>query len=163
MSTRCQVSVHEMSAGGGEDDRVTLYHHTDGYPEYMVPLIVSAWRKAIEEKGSEWRAGRAGKAASFLCYVDPGTMEPEAGHELHGDIEFYYRVRLTGSKAVGKPAPRWSVEVLVPDGSVNWTDWKRTPTEADIRTLLPATDAEDLEAQTEAQLVAIRDSKYADR
>ena len=37
MSTRCQVKV-----GDGEES-VTLYHHTDGYPEYMVPTIWKAF------------------------------------------------------------------------------------------------------------------------
>lgn len=89
MSTRCQVRV--MNADGkdtGED--VTLYHHTDGYPEYMLPKMAEAWEEFSTDE--RWMLGRPGKVASFLCAVDPRAFEPEAGHELHGDIEYYYKL-----------------------------------------------------------------------
>jgi hypothetical protein len=108
MSTRCQVQV--IQDGLEWEEKVTLYHHTDGYPENMIPLIHEAFTKA-----SGWEGGRAGKAASYLCAADPGTMEPEAGHELHGDIEYLYHVYCTNSKngSLAESA-RWEVEIYKP-------------------------------------------------
>ena len=86
MSTRCQVQVIE---GDQPWEKLTLYHHCDGYPSNMLPLI----QKAYTMIGSGWKAGRAGQMASYLCATDPGGFEPEAGHELHGDIEYFYTIR----------------------------------------------------------------------
>ena len=109
MSTRAQVLVIQEELGGWED-KVLLYHHTDGYPEYMLPLLAKARSMA---GGRE--AGGAGKVASFLCAADPGVFEPEAGFALHGDIEYLYRLYVA-NMAGGSMAenPRWEVEVLVP-------------------------------------------------
>jgi len=102
MSTRCQVKV--IQEGMGWEEAVTLYHHTDGYPEYMVPLIYQAmlehirhhdnypWRNKKNDGKLRWEAGRAGKVASRLCATDPEIFEPEVGHDLHGDIEYYYKL-----------------------------------------------------------------------
>ena len=90
MSTRCQVQVIEENLHWNE--KVTLYHHTDGYPEYIVPKIYEAY---CYKDGSQYphfneeRKGRAGKVASLLCWADPMVFEPEEGHELHGDIEYF--------------------------------------------------------------------------
>lgn len=105
MSTRCQVQVIE---GPEARNKVTLYHHYDGYPSKMLPLI----HKAYELSGGEWEAGRAGKMASFLCASDPGQFEPEAGHDLHSaDIAYFYTVKpSTDEKHVGVN-PKWIVTV----------------------------------------------------
>jgi len=98
MSTRCQVKVVAGGfAGGHEDKAITLYHHCDGYPNNMLPLMASAYE-------NDWQHERPGKAAAFLCAVDPGGFEPEEDHELHGDIEWYYVVYVT--------ADLWEVEVF---------------------------------------------------
>lgn len=86
MSTRCQVKVTGTDINNA--DSVTLYHHCDGYPEYMLPTIANGWRDT-------WQAGRIGKAASMVCGADPEGFEIEQGHALHGDIEFYYVVDAT--------------------------------------------------------------------
>jgi hypothetical protein len=106
MSTRCQVRVisEGMYSAGG----VTLYHHCDGYPSGMLPLFAEAFAKF----GKGWEAGREGKVAAFLCAADPGGFEPEAGHDLHGDIEYYYKlfaVNKHGGSTMERP--RWEVEV----------------------------------------------------
>jgi len=95
MSTRCQVKVN------GLDESVTLYHHCDGYPENMIPLI----KQAFDFGNKSWKLTRAGKVASYLCYVDPGQFEPEEGHELHGDIEYYYIIHVGADD--GKPS--WGI------------------------------------------------------
>ena len=112
MSTRCQVVV--IQEGLGWDEKVTLYHHSDGYPSNIIPLI----KKAFEYKGeytNGWEKGRAGKVSSFLCWADPGAFEPEDGHELHGDIEYLYRLFVVNQNmgSIGE-SPRWEVEILVP-------------------------------------------------
>jgi hypothetical protein len=101
MSTRCQVRVY-----GAFNESRTLYHHCDGYPSNMLPLIQRGY--ALSGKG--WEAGRAGKMASFLCAADPGSFEPEDDHGLHGDIEWYYRVYATGETACGT-TPLWHVAI----------------------------------------------------
>jgi len=101
MSTRCQVKIQVHSGHTNDDEKVTLYHHCDGYPTNMLPLIHKAF---VDNGGAEnWKLERAGHAASFLCATDPGGFEPEAGHDLHGDIEWYYVV------TVGKVT--WDVQV----------------------------------------------------
>jgi len=108
MSTRCQIQVVE-----DDDLKITLYRHCDGYPSSIVPYI----QDTFKEHGAHWEAGRAGKVASFLCEQNPGGTEPEEGHALHGDIEFYYRVHLNspdGQHVSSKPT--WDLEIFDGDG-----------------------------------------------
>ncbi len=98
MSTRCQVKVTD-----GED-KITLYHHHDGYPTYMLSKIREAW----EKYGKGWEGGRVGKVAGMLCAVDPIEFEPEDGHSLHGDIEWYYVVNCKSEMHMGAE-PVWQV------------------------------------------------------
>ena len=100
MSTRCQVQVIESQEG--EEYKITLYHHTNGEPSYMIPII----KKAYEMSGKQWESERAGKAASFLCAAEPGVFEPEEGHHLRYDIEYYYRIHLESI---------WQVEIFEPN------------------------------------------------
>ena len=106
MSTRCQVRVNQLNCGW--DQSVTLYHHCDGYPSNMLPLIASSYKP-------DWEHGRAGKVASFLCAVDPGSFEPESGHDLHGDIEWYYVLNVKNNQdgTLGEK-PTWEIEVYRP-------------------------------------------------
>jgi hypothetical protein len=109
MSTRCQVKV--VQEGLEWQEAISLYHHSDGYPDNIIPLL----REAFKLCGQNYQAGRAGKAASFICAVDPGNFEPEDNHQLHGDIEYYYLVHLI-NKHNGTLAevPDWMVEVYEP-------------------------------------------------
>ena len=99
MSTRCQVKVTQK--GLSWESSVMLYHHWDGYPSNMVPLIRKAYEEGMKpvnqrdwESERAWTMGRTGHAAAMLCYVDPRGFEPESGMELHGDIEYLYEVEL---------------------------------------------------------------------
>ncbi len=94
MSTRCQVQVVGV---GINPDKFTLYHHCDGYPTHMLQLIASA-------EGDSWKHARAGKAAAFIIASEPGGFEPEQDHELHGDIEYYYRVTVGNGP--------WTIEIF---------------------------------------------------
>ena len=89
MSTRCQVKVQGTDING--TGAFTLYHHCDGYPEYMLPIIGNAYKDC-------WQAGRFGKAAVMVAAADPSGYELEQGHELHGDIEYYYVVEVYHDK-----------------------------------------------------------------
>ena len=87
---------------------IQLYHHCDGYPTNMLPLMAS-------HKGNGWQAGRAGKLAAYLIATDPGGFEPEPELGLHPDIEYFYRVT-THNKNGGATSeiPRIEVEIYVP-------------------------------------------------
>ena len=110
MSTRCQVQV--IQEGLDWEQKVTLYHHWDGYPESMVQLIANAF-----DSNLGWILGRAGKVASLLCAQDPGGYDLESSNTLHGDIEYLYKLYCT-NKTGGSSAenPGWELEILIP----NW-------------------------------------------
>ena len=118
MSTRCQTKVFQT--GTGWDQAVTLYHHCDGYPSAMLPLFAEAWLKfgtgsvtgnAFPYKRG-WECGRAGHVASYLCATDPDGFEPEEGHGLHGDIEWYYTLECRNASGGSMAeSPEWFVQV----------------------------------------------------
>jgi len=126
MSTRCQVKV----VGEGlpwQAESVTLYHHSDGYPSYMLPLIREGYQQVLKKNKEAkesfgytrdvylWEGGRPGKAAAFLCAADPGGFEPEASHDLHSDIEWYYVVTVVNkSGGASGEKPEWKVDVYRP-------------------------------------------------
>ena len=85
MSTRCQVQIKN------KEDKVTLYHHSDGYPDWMVNVFydASAYRNTIADYAS-FKFTRSGYVAGVLCIVDPLQFELLDYHDLHGDIEYYY-------------------------------------------------------------------------
>jgi hypothetical protein len=136
MSTRCQVKVVGEGLGWEDAEPITLYHHSDGYPSYMLPIIRQGFELAVK-KNTEYsrrygittdhylmETGQPSKAASFLCAADPGNFEPEAGHELHGDIEWYYVLRCINKvKTVNgkqrQDKPEWRVDIYQPP---EWDD-----------------------------------------
>ena len=101
MSTRCQILIKEE---GLRDEQIMLYHHSDGYPEHILPEIKAAYALATKDKTNAWRAGRAGKAASYLCAIDPGVFEPEVGLDLHGDIDYFYELYVCETK--------WEIQII---------------------------------------------------
>jgi hypothetical protein len=104
MSTRTQVQVTD-----GEE-KLTLYHHTDGYPSYMLRIIKEAW----EKYGKGWEGARVGKVASMLCAVDPVVFEPMDSHDLNCDIEYYYVIDCKGELHT-QAKPIWKVKTHVAD------------------------------------------------
>ena len=130
MSTRCQVTV--IQEGLSWQERLTLYHHCDGYPSYMLPVIQQAW----DLSHGGWEAGSAGTAASYLCAADPGQMEPEEGHALHGDIEYFYRLFVSNEQngTIGE-RPVWEVEVL--ETGEGWWGSDGLKTEESLVVLIP--------------------------
>lgn len=76
----------------------------------MVPLIADAY-------APEWKHGRIGKVATFVLAQDPEGYELEQGHELHGDIEWYYILEVKSESHVGA-IPEWFLRVYdVPYGA----------------------------------------------
>ena len=122
MSTRCQVQVIEEPGIWGE--KITLYHHRDGYPANMIPTFQNALKEAREYLNHQYTwfkpshahstLGRAGVVAAFLCRHDPTGFEPEEGHGLHGDIEYYYKLYVMDSSPALAGAAQWEVEVYTP-------------------------------------------------
>jgi len=127
VSTRCQVLV--VSEGLAWKNEVMLYHHWDGYPTNMLPVIKKGKNIALKlskERAERikiepievdtWELGRAGKSASFLCAADPGGFEPESEVALHGDIEWLYIVRCVNQEGghIGDKCD-WEVEVYKTD------------------------------------------------
>jgi len=121
MSTRCQVRIQTEGLSWKEER--WLYHHWDGYPENMIPIINQAREVIFNNFTSKQRDpdtikhyaymnGRAGKVSSFLCTVDPVGFEPEDVGDLHGDIEYLYKLFLVnkGNGSFGSE-PIWEMEV----------------------------------------------------
>jgi hypothetical protein len=109
------------------EDKITLYHHTDGYPENIIPLIFKAYCYGDNPSPDRDRyispnlmKERAGKAGGLLCWSDPAIFEPEQGHRLHGDIEYYYRLYCSESRSENKVI--WEVEIFGTDWSSEYKD-----------------------------------------
>jgi len=136
MSTRCQVRVE-----GGES-KLTLYHHTDGYPSYMLMLIQQAWDKYCRG----WEGSRVSKAASALCAVDPLIFEPLDYHTLHSDIEWFYTINVRDTKYIGT-TPVWKISVYKTS-----SDFEETKSEEE-RTTLVDTVRVDAITNTEAKKI----------
>ena len=124
MSTRCQVRV--KSEGLSWKEERWLYHHWDGYPENMIPIINEAQKVIYNNYIAKQRDpetnksmgdhniymnGRAGKVSSFLCAVDPVGFEPEDDGDLHGDIEYLYKLFLVNKdNGTFGSKPVWEME-----------------------------------------------------
>lgn len=125
MSTRCNVRV-TSSGLGWEEAPQYLYHHCDGYPENILPLIEKAFLVGTDMLKATLELGRAGKVAGLLCAVDPLQFEPDPEANLrgdapyHGDVEYIYHVHLVNKKADG--AIRWFVTVYKPKAGGDFWD-----------------------------------------
>ena len=103
MSTRCQVQVQ----GGQNKDLVVLYHHCDGYPSNILPIIYKAFMSKSRAEHGRWQWARGGKSASIICGADPTGFDIEPGIELHKDIEYFYIVTVSDEHR-----PKWNVKVF---------------------------------------------------
>lgn len=116
MSTRCQTKI--VGTDFEKHEAITLYHHCDGYPSNMVPLLASAY-------APDWEHGRVGKAAAYVIATDPGGFEPESSHALHGDIEWYYVLSISSQGHVAD-VPKWNLTVYdVPYGAQAVSDMRK--------------------------------------
>lgn len=98
MSTRANIYVRDK---GPNFEEVLLYHHSDGYPSTILPLLAKAeaHAKALPSV-AQWKGARAGYASTLVLVASlhsvygegslvPGA-QPDTGLELHGDIEYLY-------------------------------------------------------------------------
>jgi hypothetical protein len=116
MSTRCQVKIVTAGVQSSKNE-FTLYHHCDGYPSAMVPLIAAAY-------APDWKHGRNGKVAAFVIAEDENGYELEQGHALHGNIEWYYILEVKSETHVGA-IPEWFLRVYaVPYGALAMPDMR---------------------------------------
>ena len=128
MSTRCQTKVIEgqKESINMHNEDITLYHHSNGCPKWMVPLFCRAYRygitpfvpdwnkdnpKAEPTDAYKWQTFRAGYAASMLCHIDPRGFQPEKSHQLHVDIAWYYKLYISGKKVKGQKQSQWEIEI----------------------------------------------------
>jgi len=123
MSTRSQVKVLSEEPEAEFSENVTLYHHWDGYPGNMISIIYKGWKSITSIKDRTYpntnlyQVNRAGHAAGHLCHIDPWIFEPESGHTIHDDVEWYYKVWVDGHKnnkrikIRGDNVREWVVEI----------------------------------------------------
>ena len=71
MGTRCQVQVHRAD---GEIVK-TLYHHWDGYPEHMMPLLEAAKDSYALEDEDRASGLTAIKLVNYVVAEDPGGYD----------------------------------------------------------------------------------------
>jgi len=115
MSTRCQVKVKQ--SGLSWDAEIMLYHHSDGYPEHMIPVIHKAFVEGMKptdygtfKSENAWSMGRTGHVGAMLCHVEPRQFEVESGMALHGDIEYLYEIELVNTQdGTLAEKPKWIV------------------------------------------------------
>jgi len=140
MSTRCQVTLFfdtrrkglgKTAIGKGKS--ITLYHHCDGYPENMIPLLIRAYNggkqgiindyqisgdRLNDSYGIYFRSLYSPvKAVNHLVAADPTGFEIESANfkwTLHSDIEFYYKI------FVNKKS--WAIQVFVPQSFHDFWD-----------------------------------------
>ena len=113
MSTRCQVQIIEKSQE--THNMITLYHHSDGYPEYMVPVIYKAY---IYEDHDKDEKTRAEKVARLIFYADPMGFVLEKGNALRGDIEYLYQLYCHFDHAENREI--WEIDILKKDRDLSF-------------------------------------------
>lgn len=122
MSTRAMILI-KPNGSDCHEVPIHLYQHSDGYPEYVLPLIAKALETAktpVEisparegfsafHHDRSWKTSRPGYAATMLLCADPAYygMQP-CCNELHSDLEFVYLLDCNGGD--------WKVEVRNPTG-----------------------------------------------
>lgn len=124
MSTRCQVEI--VPGEGSYGTPVIMYHHYDGYPEVMIPIIRNAYERFVVQAEDSHDLGIAASAdhvAVMVASADPLGFEVEQTPQttypgrkklnpLHGDIEYFYRVYPTFKDG----NVHWDVECYAFDG-----------------------------------------------
>jgi len=126
MATRANVLVKSVGLDYSEPC-ILLYHHYDGYPEYMLPTMLNyekIFKKEVKQKlgippeKERWVLGRVSHLASFIIATDilgfeiSRVFEKEEDVVLHSDIDFYYVITAHNQKrgTIGD-APKLWIEV----------------------------------------------------
>jgi hypothetical protein len=105
MSPRYQVFIIEKLKG--KEERIgTLYHHFDGYPERMVPML----NEAIKKWKNEAIKGFVGRneLVNYIIAEDPARYEIGSINEkIRPDTVYLYKISLRYNGKTGK----WLVQV----------------------------------------------------
>jgi len=119
MSTRAHIDFYD-DHGAGPVHLAGVYHHCDGYPEWIIPSFqraAAAYLDAAKRApGFAYRADRIdiGDFAAFYILTEkPSEFTHGIGNvyldnHLHGDEEYVYRVTASGADI--------TVEILEPAG-----------------------------------------------
>jgi len=126
MSTRANVLVKSEGLDYKEP-YVLLYHHYDGYPEYMIPIMLNyekVFKNEVKKvfksnyENERWMLGRALHLASLIIATDPLIFEVDAVFEkeedvvLHGDIDYYYVITTKNyQKGIMDEIPQIFIEI----------------------------------------------------
>jgi hypothetical protein len=118
MSTRCQIGFYKSEKSNINKPYALIYKHSDGYPDYTLPLLVDILGKFEARRGLDDEEYLPAWVSWFLINNTVESQKewikkskeggyplssPEdgitcLGHGLcfdkkfHGDIEFYYRI-----------------------------------------------------------------------
>lgn len=111
MSTRCQIGIYESKDALNTEFEALLYKHSDGYPDEVLPTLISVCSLFEERRGmtdteylSAWILvsfmGLHIKQSKGLAKRFTGTMHPDGidclgfgiSKGFHGDIEYFYKV-----------------------------------------------------------------------
>lgn len=95
MSTRCNIIIED------QNQKITLYHHHDGYPEGVGLYLYNNIGEKI--KTGYWRATDV--ANMLIKSKDDDEYELTTG--LHGDIEFLYTIDLMTRKITCQAVDNW--------------------------------------------------------
>ena len=105
MSTRCNIIVQD------ENTKYTLYHHCDGYPEYVGLCLFDGLYEKIKKGGLY--------AEGVVNMLLKGKIEDDDGYELttglHGDIEYLYVIDLVFKTLTCFSVSNWDGEFKVHD------------------------------------------------
>lgn len=133
MSTRAQIQT--------EGSKVLLYLHGDGMPESVLPMLLPFLAEFHVERGHDPMylparflqrlandnddALRATSARMQSSYKPNLFLSLGVGTEIHGDLEFFYRIRENGTVEVkvptngfGEGRPKFKKVAEYPLGSV---------------------------------------------
>jgi len=113
MSTRCQIGFYSSEKKKIENMDVLLYKHSDGYPKEILPLLVHILKRFYEERHQydeeympawvNWALINESVEKQKQWAQEYEINSPKDGitcirhgicgdKQLHGDIDFYYRI-----------------------------------------------------------------------
>jgi hypothetical protein len=94
MSTRCNVTLYDRCESGWREGPI-LYHHSDGYPEAMVPKLEGLLRRAMTTLRKSGFGVDSEKVAALIVVdsVRPDEVPSFCPcRRTHDDIDYKYEV-----------------------------------------------------------------------
>ena len=160
MSTRAQIGIYDEDNLKAKPLSI-IYRHNDGYPTgngAVMPDLLQIVPEIVEKSG-RYDAEYLGAQLAYRLIEnhDCGVsgLGYGIGHELHGDIRFYYAVTPEGVHVFD--ARELTLVHRLPK-EMFFTPWGDTKREKEIQTELSALAQKVQEKQTE--LKTLKDRKY---